>query len=166
MWTTKIKKYQAGMKVSIHTINTSGEIPICTSIEDMKTATEEDSEPQMLKRYITSGWPDSRKAEKYWLIRHELTMKDGIVMKCKCIIIPLVLQKQILEQLHSNHMGITKHSYSWGNQYIELTQMPALSRLSSSVSYALSISAPSCIRQHCTMTYHVNSGRKLVLIYS
>ena len=46
--------------------------------------------------------------EKLWPIRHELAMIDGIVMIDKHIIIPYVLQKQILGQLHSNHMGIEK----------------------------------------------------------
>ena len=96
-----------GMNVSIHTIITSVDITICTSIEDIKAATEEDAELQILQMYIITGWPHSRKAvepgaEKYWPLRHELTMIDGIVMKGMCITIPCILQKQILEQLHSN----------------------------------------------------------------
>ena len=35
-------------------------------------------------------------AEKYWPIRHDLPMIGGIVMKDKCIIIPCLLQKEIL----------------------------------------------------------------------
>ena len=35
-------------------------------------------------------------------------MIDGTVMKGKRIIIPFQLQKQILQQLHSNHMAIEK----------------------------------------------------------
>ena len=38
----------------------------------------------------------------------ELAMIDGIAMKGKRIIILSLLQKQILQQLHSNHMGIEK----------------------------------------------------------
>ena len=37
-----------------------------------------------------------------------MAMKDGIVMKGKCIIIPFLLQKQILEQLNSNLICIEK----------------------------------------------------------
>ena len=37
----------------------------------------------------------------------EVSMIDGVAMKGKrIIIIPSQLQKQILSQLHSNHMGI------------------------------------------------------------
>ena len=35
-------------------------------------------------------------------------MTNGITMKGKWIIIPYILQSKILEQLHSNHMGIQK----------------------------------------------------------
>ena len=46
--------------------------------------------------------------ERYWPIRHELAMIDGIVMTGKQIIVPYLLQRQILKQLHSNYMGIEK----------------------------------------------------------
>ena len=102
-----------GMNVTIHTISTSIDVPVSIFVEDTKPATEEDVELQMLKKYITGGWPDLREAvepgaEQYWPIRHKLTMIDGTVMKGKCIILPCLLQKQILEQLHSNHMVIEK----------------------------------------------------------
>ena len=33
---------------------------------------------------------------------------DGVIMKGRCIVIPEVLQQQVLDQLHINHMGIEK----------------------------------------------------------
>ena len=48
----------------------------------------------------------------HWPIRHELAMIDGISMKGKgIIIITFLLQRQILEQLHSYHMGFKKMSH-------------------------------------------------------
>ena len=41
----------------------------------------------------------------YWPIRSKLAKIDGIATKGKRIIIPFILQKQILQQLHSNQMG-------------------------------------------------------------
>ena len=41
-----------------------------------------------------------------WPKRSELAMIGGIAMKNKRIVIPFLLQKQILKQLHCNHMGI------------------------------------------------------------
>ena len=103
----------SGMNVSGHTINRTVDVPICTFMEDIKAATEEDMELQMLKRYIIGGWPHVKevvepRVEKYWPIRHELGMIDGIALKGKCIILLYLLQKQILEQQYSNHMGIEK----------------------------------------------------------
>ena len=48
--------------LSMHTINTSVNVPIYTYEEDIKAATEEDAELQMLKRYIIGGWLDLTKA--------------------------------------------------------------------------------------------------------
>ena len=89
------------MNADIHTISTSVDVPICTCVKDLKVATE-DVELQVLKRYIIGGWPDSKEAvepgaEKFWPIRHEFAMINGIVMKGKHITIPCPLQKQILE---------------------------------------------------------------------
>ena len=44
----------------------------------------------------------------YWPVKSEIAMIDGFAMKGKRIIIHFLLQKQILQQLHGNHMGILK----------------------------------------------------------
>ena len=55
-------------------------------------------------------------------------MIDGIALKSKCIIVPSLLQKQILEHLHSNHMGIEKicllirESVYWTNMNADTEQ--------------------------------------------
>ena len=43
---------------------------------------------------------------QYWPIRNELAITDGNVRKDKRIMFPFQLQKQILQQLHTNHMEI------------------------------------------------------------
>ena len=101
--------------VSIDNISTPVDICICTSIEDIQSATEEDPKLQMIQKYIIRGWLHMKEVveagmEEYWLIRNEINMIDDIAMKDKCIIIPCLLQKQILEQLLSNHMGIEKNA--------------------------------------------------------
>ena len=62
-------------------------------------------------------------------------MSDSTAMKDRRIIIPFLLQKQILEQLHTNHMGIEKEGvgvldeYEYRNQkcYKEMCHMPGIS---------------------------------------
>ena len=105
------------MNISVHAVNTTVDISICIAIEDIKTATEEDAELQMLKRYIIKRWPHTKEGvgpglEKYWPIRHALGMIYGIAIKGKQIIISFLFQRKILRQLHSNHMGIKKMQLS------------------------------------------------------
>ena len=53
-------------------------------------------------------------------------MMNCVAVKGKCIIIPFTLQKQILDQLHSNHMWIEKmwllvmDSLYWINMYADV----------------------------------------------
>ena len=44
----------------------------------------------------------------YWSYRDDLAVIDGVVMKGRCIIIPVVLRHEVLDQLHLNHMHIEK----------------------------------------------------------
>ena len=67
----------------------------------------------MLKSYIIQGQPHKKDEVKqnmkhYWPIRHEVAMINGIARNCNKIIVPFLLPREILKQLHSNHMGIEK----------------------------------------------------------
>ena len=44
----------------------------------------------------------------YCLYRDELVIIDGIILKGRHIVIPSSLRQQILDQLHTNHMGTEK----------------------------------------------------------
>ena len=44
--------------------------------------------------------------QPYWSYRDELAVIDGILLKDRCIIMPNSLREQLLNQLHTNHMGI------------------------------------------------------------
>ena len=43
-----------------------------------------------------------------WSYRDKLAVIDGVILKGKCIIMPNRLREQVLNQLHTNHMGIEK----------------------------------------------------------
>ena len=49
-----------GINLSVHVISTSVNIPVCTSIEDIQTATHKDADLQKLKSYIIKGWPHKK----------------------------------------------------------------------------------------------------------
>ena len=66
-----------------------------------------------LKGIIITGWPESRDKlcvdfQPYWSCGDELAVIDGIILKGRCIIMPNSLREQVLNQLHTNHMGIEK----------------------------------------------------------
>ena len=72
-----------------------------------------DSEINALKEMIHSGWPSTIQQvpvplKPYWPFRDELAVEDGIAVKSHRIIIPTVLQKEILTKLHAAHQGIEK----------------------------------------------------------
>ena len=86
-------------------------VPIYTSINDIRAATDKGADLKILKLYLIREWPHTEGevepgVERYWLIRHELVIIDGIAKQSR--ITPYILQKKILEQLHSNHVGIEK----------------------------------------------------------
>ena len=76
-------------------------------------ASSQDNHLQKLKNIIITGWPDSKdkiiaELKLYWSYRDELVVIDGIILKGRHIIIPNSLRQQVLDQHHTNHMGIEK----------------------------------------------------------
>ena len=78
----------AGMSISIHTLSTAVDVPVCTLIEDIRAAMKEDAELQILQAHIIKGWPQNKDETEsnvggFWPIRHDLAMVNGVAMKCK-----------------------------------------------------------------------------------
>ena len=80
----------------------------------------------MTKGYLIIGWPEIREQmprhmRTYWTFQDDIAMINGIIMKGRCVVIPLVLKTHELDQLHVNYMGMenTKllgcESVYWGN---------------------------------------------------
>ena len=101
------------MDIRIHTIQSATDIPECISISQIQHTTVQDKHLQCLKNIIITGWlsiKDKLHSDiiPYWLYRDNLAAIDGVVMKGRCIILPVELKQQVLDQLHLNHMGIEK----------------------------------------------------------
>ncbi|XP_038062402.1 uncharacterized protein K02A2.6-like [Patiria miniata] len=81
--------------------------------EQLQRETARDPVLSALCQIIYSGWPDSvkelpRDLQVYWPYRDELGISWGIIFKGRQVIIPDSLQTDILQQLHTGHMGIEK----------------------------------------------------------
>ena len=60
--------------------------------------------------YMINGWPEKvsdccENAKLYWSVRSELVPHDGIILYNDRIVIPKVLQPDILSRLHTGHQG-------------------------------------------------------------
>ena len=87
-------------------------MPLCIFLEDIEVEMGRQTPTEAMIIYNT-GLATKKDELKhsmrhYWPIKSEQAMTDGIAMKGKGIKIPILLQKQVLQQLHSNYMGIEK----------------------------------------------------------
>ena len=103
----------AGIQVNINTIETATNIPECMMIYELQHETATDNHLQQLKEFITKGWPEMKdntvqNLRLYWKFQDNMAVIDRAILKDRHIVIPDTLQKQALEQLHINHMGVEK----------------------------------------------------------
>lgn len=82
-------------------------------LQEIRSATSQDSELCLLRDVILAGWPEQRRdldkrLTKYWPFRDEMSIEDGIILKGSRILIPKNLTKEYLDKLHEGHQGITK----------------------------------------------------------
>ena len=99
--------------IRIDAIQSVIDIPECISILQIQQASTQDDHLQCLKSFIIAGWPKTKdelcsNIRPYWSYRDDLAIIDGMVMKGRQILIPTSLKQQVLDQLHTNHMGIEK----------------------------------------------------------
>ena len=102
------------MDIQVDAIQSATDILECVSAAEMQQASTQDDYLQKLKNLIIAGWPDTKDMlhvdlKAYSSYRDELAVTDGVILKGRHIIIPINLRCQILEQLHTNHMGIEKN---------------------------------------------------------
>jgi hypothetical protein len=80
-------------------------------LKELQQCTTEDRQLQLLIEKIKFGWPMERRnlpddIKPYWDVRDNLTTLEGLVFKDQQIVIPKVLRKQILKDIHQSHLGI------------------------------------------------------------
>ena len=82
-------------------------------LQRIREQTASDPELNALKEMIHFGWPSTIlqvpvPKKPYCSFRDELSVEDGIAMKSHRIVIPTVLQKEILTKLYAAHQGTEK----------------------------------------------------------
>ena len=81
-------------------------------LAQIKEAQSQDRVCIQVKQYCQTQWPNRTSLLKelfpYYLVRTELSIEAGLLMRGCRIVIPLQLQSEILDKLHDGHLGITK----------------------------------------------------------
>ena len=82
-------------------------------LEEVRTATRQDSTMNKLQEVIMSGWSSERskvpsEVQEYWNYREELSVVNNIILKGVKLVIPLSLREEMLAKIHSCHLGIVK----------------------------------------------------------
>ena len=99
------------MDIQVDTIQSATDMLECVSLAEIQQASTQANHLQQVKSFIIAGWPDTKDElhtdlRPYWSYRDELAVIDGRILKGKHIVIPNSLRQQVLNQLHTNHMGI------------------------------------------------------------
>ena len=80
-------------------------------LKEFKVRTVSDDNLQMHMAVVLEGWPktmDEGLAEikPYFQFRDEITAQDGLLFKGERLIMPFNLRKEMIEIVHSSHLGI------------------------------------------------------------
>ena len=98
------------------------------------TETAQDEELVLLKHIVQTGWPHDicdlpKEIQPYWTFHEEMTIEDGLLLKGTCIIVPQTLHKEMIQLLHTGHLGLekclnrAKQSMYWPSLYDELKDL-------------------------------------------
>ena len=72
--------------------------------------TKLDKELKIIYKYVLKGWPKviNEELKNYKAKEHELTIENECLMWGHRLVVPSSLRQTLLEELHSNHMGVVR----------------------------------------------------------
>ena len=97
----------------------------------MQEQTPKEPELAALKEVVFNSWSNSIKElppvlRPYWNYREELSIEDSLIMKRHRIIIPQVLQGDILAKLHASHQGACTRQITVLTEFIDISYKNSL----------------------------------------
>ena len=100
--------------ISAHVSAVITNMPASTNkIQQIKQQVTKDETLQLVINTMTQGWPPTRAecnqlVKPFWDSRFELTVVDGLLLKGSRIVIPKRMQTDMLNRIHTGHMGIER----------------------------------------------------------
>ena len=88
------------MDIRVDNIQSATDIPECICISQIQHTMAQDKHLECLKNIIITGWLNTKdelhsNIRPCWPYRDDLAVIDGVVMKCRCIIVPVELKQQV-----------------------------------------------------------------------
>ncbi|KAI5752550.1 hypothetical protein M8J77_018030 [Diaphorina citri] len=81
-------------------------------LEQIKVKTDNDPQLSRVKCCVLDGWPPKNKVDddlrQFYSFKDDLHLVDGILFKKRSILIPASLRKEMLQRMHTGHLGIQK----------------------------------------------------------
>ena len=100
---------RSNAEAETETIHMMDDLPISAPSRDIILRTmQEDESLQVVKQYVSDGWPDNKsqikpEAHPYYSVRDELTVEDRLLFRGTRIVIPKKARSRIREKLHNAH---------------------------------------------------------------
>ena len=88
------------------------DLPISDArLSSFRKATAGDASLQILMSTVLEGWPGTedgvpQEIKSYFSCRADITVQNGLLFKGERIIVPSQLRKEMMEKIHSSHLGI------------------------------------------------------------
>ena len=101
-------------EITMHVNSVIKQLPATDQrLEQIRKLSTTDETLVLLKETILNGWPNKiqecpLKLQPYWNYRNDITEVQGLLLYRSRIIIPSELRKEILERIHSGHLGMDK----------------------------------------------------------
>ena len=79
--------------------------------QQLKNAAADDPVQQRLRTVIMYGWPESTTdvpecVRAYFDVRDSLIIQDELIFKGQRLVVPTMMRKELIEEIHSAHLGI------------------------------------------------------------
>ena len=100
------------MEVMVHSLIAN--LPMTQEkLAQMKSATAQDDDLQMLSKIVKDGWPFHRgqlpvSVAHHWNLRGEIHEAEGLLFLGQRLIIPQEMRQDVLNCIHESHLGIEK----------------------------------------------------------
>ncbi|XP_060078694.1 uncharacterized protein LOC132558179 [Ylistrum balloti] len=101
-----------GINMHVHTVLDMLPVSDC-KLHEIRFATSNDPDMCELVEVVRRGLPEKRyscpsSVLEYWNFRDQVTVNEGIVMKSQKVVIPRSLRQEMMDKVHSGHMGVDK----------------------------------------------------------